>query len=944
MALLLRQRVALVVTGLVFLSVAGLSVRAGAPGPDVVRRAGPVEYAPGEVLIRFEPSRPIPFQLTPQELQQVREAVRAEAAAVVSRIGAQVKALASFAPTVRFPRGLHIVTVKLPDGMSVEEGRRLLEALPGVVYAEPNYRVYPLEATPQARGPGGFPNDTFFSSQWALHNTGAYYGTPDADIDAPEAWAREIGDQQVVVAVIDTGLQITHPDLAENVWANPGEIPGNGVDDDLNGYVDDIHGWDFCHEDASVYDSSLYDDHGTHVAGIIGAVTNNSRGVAGVAWNVPIMALKFLGEEGVCNYTSQAIRALQYAADMKRRYGLRMLTNNSWGNYFYNQALKDAIDASDMLFVAAAGNDTNDNDARPHYPSSYDSPNIIAVAATDYYDELAWFSNYGAASVDLAAPGRWIISTYPESTYDWLSGTSMAAPHVAGAAALAMAHFPGETWAQIKQRILDSVDPLPSLTGKVATGGRLNLLNLINQAPVAKAGPDQTVRGRATVYLDGSASEDPDGDPLTYSWVFTSRPVGSNASLSDPSSPNPWFVVDQPGTYVLQLTVSDGVLTSADTVTITATNTPPVANAGPDQITHWGRLVQLDGSGSYDPDGDALTYRWELVSKPADSTAVLSSTTIVNPTFIADRPGQYMARLVVSDGIVESEPDEVTVTATNTPPVARAGSDQTVRPGSLVQLDGSGSYDPDDDPLTFRWELVAKPQGSAAALSDRSGVRPTFVADLWGKYEIQLTVNDGIADSAPDKVTVTANTPPVANAGPDRYAAVQALVTVRGRASYDPDPGDRVTWYEWRLVEKPFGSTARLAHPTAGPDAGDASFVPDRPGTYRLELVVKDTFNVASEPDTVTVRAVEAYAAPNPARDRTVFYYDGTRLLGGEIRVYSVAGQLVARVRLDASGQTEWLLTDLAGQPLASGLYLWVVVDAAGQPVLTRPERLVIQR
>lgn len=325
------------------------------------------------------------------------------------------------------------------------------------------------------------PNDPSYSDLWGLHNTGQTGGSSDADIDAPEAWDVTTGSTNVVVAVIDTGIQHDHPDLAANMWVNAAEIPGNGVDDDGNGFIDDVYGYDFYNLDGDPMDDH---DHGTHCAGTIGAVANNSIGVAGVNWDVRLMGLKFLSGSG-SGSSADAVEAIYYATDM----GVKILSN-SWGGGGDEAAMRDAIEyarTNDVLLIFAAGNDGNNTDFTPTYPASLEYDNIVSVAATDHADELAYFSNYGAESVDLAAPGVAILSTLKGSAYGEFSGTSMATPHVAGVAGLLLAHTEGHSsYAFLKQALLQGVDERPALQNNVLTGGRLNAassLGLVMQAP-----------------------------------------------------------------------------------------------------------------------------------------------------------------------------------------------------------------------------------------------------------------------------------------------------------------------------------------------------------------------------------------------------------------------------------------------------------------------------
>jgi len=404
---------------------------------------------------------------------------------------------------------------------------------------------------------------------------------------------------------------------------------------------------------------------------------------------------------------------------------------------------------------------------------------------------------------------------------------------------------PGDSFVldfDIGLRTLDRFTVFVNLLGDLPSG---------NKRPVADAGPDQTVVEGDTVKLDGSASSDMDGDPLTFLWKLVSVPIGSSAILSDATAVMPTFVADLQGEYVVELIVNDGKDDSApDTVKITTTpgNTRPVANAGPDQrMVAVGMTVKLDGSGSSDVDGDPLSFLWKLVSVPPGSQAVLSDVTSVMPTFVADVQGEYVAELVVNDGKLNSDPDRVTISTENRPPIADAGDDQGINVGEEVFLDGSRSSDPDGDFLTFQWSLVVVPTGSTATISDPNAEKPSFTADLRGSYVAQLIVNDGSEDSAPDTVTIaTGNSRPIANAGPDQPVSKGETVNLDGSASRDPDP-DPLT-FKWSILSKPVGSSATLDDPSAV----FPSFVANAAGMYMIQLIVNDS-QLDSAPDTVVI-------------------------------------------------------------------------------------------
>jgi subtilisin family serine protease len=355
------------------------------------------------------------------------------------------------------------------DGKDAETVIAEYSALPEVEYAEKIYKIQ-LEETGDSSAPV-LPNDPRFSEQWALANDGQNGGTRGADIRAVGAWASTTGSNKVVVAVLDSGVDYTHPDLVTNIWKRP-EIIKEYEDRNL-GTIDDIHGYNALDNDADPMDQN---GHGTHCAGIIGAEGGNNEGITGVNWTVQIMPLKFMDANG-SGTTKDAIEAINYVID-RRKAGVNVrIISASWGSTQKSRALEDVIKQAyeaGILFVAAAGNASVDNDKSPHYPSSYNVGNVISVAALDRNDQLTSFSNFGARTVHIGAPGKDILSTWLDHEFKTASGTSMATPVVAGVAALVLSQNPNMSVDELRKHLLDSVDKLPALETKTVTGGRIN--------------------------------------------------------------------------------------------------------------------------------------------------------------------------------------------------------------------------------------------------------------------------------------------------------------------------------------------------------------------------------------------------------------------------------------------------------------------------------------
>jgi len=442
--------------------------------PSVVEKKAQVgaEHAHGELVVKMRPAKGVGIQ-----------AVGVLRSVLARSLGAQE--ILEIHP---FQTDSSLLTVKLRKDSDLQSAIETLRSNDAVEYAEPNF-IYRIQTT-DGGSPVGVPNDADFAKLWGIRNVGqadpaGQVGKAGSDVGVVPLWEKGVtGSKDIVVAVIDTGVDHTHPDLAENIFVNDKEIPGNGIDDDGNGFVDDVRGYNFNAHTADAKDDH---GHGTHCSGTIGGVGNNGVGVAGVNWNVRILPVKFLSASGSGSLEG-AVEAINYARKMKVN-----IMSNSWGGGGFSQTLLDAIKAAKeqgILFVAAAGNESNNNDASPTYPASYEVANVISVAATNNQDQLASFSNYGANRVHISAPGVKIWSTFKDGGYTALSGTSMATPHAAGVAALLLSANPSWTYTEMKDRLIRTSDPVRGLRSRVMSKGRINANNAYYNIVPPSSEPD----------------------------------------------------------------------------------------------------------------------------------------------------------------------------------------------------------------------------------------------------------------------------------------------------------------------------------------------------------------------------------------------------------------------------------------------------------------------
>jgi large repetitive protein len=780
-----------------------------------------------------------------------------------------------------------------------------LQQDPRVRYAEPNY-VITIAA---------LPNDPAFGNTWGLNNTGQTIngspGTPDADIDAPEAWNVTTGSSNVTVAVIDTGVDWSHPDLSSQIWINPGEnCPGcrnDGIDNDHNGFVDDWHGWDFANNDNNPTDDH---GHGTHVAGTIGAAGNNGTGVAGVNWTVKIMPVKFLNAQG-SGTDANAVSAILYAA----QNGANVM-NNSWADNVYSQALADAITVADQhnsLFVAAAGNNGTDNDSSPTYPASYDMPNVVAVAATDNTDNRAFFSNVGRRSVDLGAPGVDIYSTWPGGGYQYLSGTSMATPHVAGAAALEKAAFPSASAAGLKALLLATVDPKPSLATTTSSGGRLNIGNAVacNATPqvwIDAPGPGFQTDVGAPVSFTALAANCANPNGVTVTATGNGAPVTLAARGDGVYSGS--FTPTGGGAVTISVTASNGTTSTTRSITGSARSSLSITPGGPPvtvtSVSGESIPVKFNGTA-----GERVTVALTNVSIMISQVSIVSpSGASLASTYIGTGGGLVDATTLPTTGAYTinvapfaSSTGSMTVQLFDVPPDATANatpggaavSVSTTTPGQNARIAFNGSANErisiniTNATFPFAFLSILKPDGSTLGSNRIIGPGATFIDTTTlpsaGAYAMVIDPNGASTGSATVQIY---DVPPDAG-GPITPSGAPATVTTtapgqNGRLTFAGTAGQRVSL---KISNVTYSSaTAQLLDPSGNAVGGNVLFGTSGGFVDTRTLPSTGTYSITVDPPNTTTGSA-TFTLYNVPPDVT-----GTITLGGSfVTSISTPGQ-----------------------------------------------------
>ncbi|MDC9530687.1 S8 family serine peptidase [Pseudoalteromonas sp. Angola-7] len=661
------------------------------------------------------------------------------------------------------------------SGMSTKEAIARLKSHQAIEYVEPDYQVSIAQT----------PDDPRFDELWGLNNDGQTGGTADADIDAVEAWDISTGSRDVVVGVIDTGIDYSHSDLASNMWVNSSEVPGDGIDNDGNGFVDDVHGINAITNTGDPMDD---EGHGTHVSGTIGASGNNATGVVGVNHEVSMVGCKFLDAAGNGS-TSDAIKCIDYMVGLKNAgVNLRVL-NNSWGGGGYSQALADAIassEAADLLFVAAAGNDTIDNDVNPHYPSNYENASVLSVASTDQTDNISWFSHYGLTSVDMGAPGSAILSTTPGESYASYSGTSMATPHVAGAAALVLSINPELNTQELKELLMSSGDANAALQGVTVAGTRLNVNQaLIDADPTPgfkiSANPltQQIVAGQATNYTFTIGSIAQWDEEVTlelsstlsgaYLSASTARP-GDEVMLNvETDTDTQWGeyeltvtatadeIVKQQSVKLMIQPVGLNDFTYSSNASVDIPDNSPVGAVSvinvPDDLTVFGTTADVDITHTYSGDlvvklvsaqGTQVTLQSNVGGSSDDIVRSFTSESFNGEVATGDWTLHVEDTAAADTGTINTWSLTLSAIGEVSPQPPRAGFDVETQ-GLTVNFTDS-STDANNDITQWSWEF-----GDGATSSDQN---PMHVYAASGNYDVVLTVTDSEGNTSTSTQTV----------------------------------------------------------------------------------------------------------------------------------------------------------------------------------------------
>lgn len=661
------------------------------------------------------------------------------------------------------------------SGMSTKEAIARLKSHQAIEYVEPDYQVSIAQT----------PDDPRFDELWGLNNDGQTGGTADADIDAVEAWDISTGSRDVVVGVIDTGIDYSHSDLASNMWVNSSEVPGDGIDNDGNGFVDDVHGINAITNSGDPMDD---EGHGTHVSGTIGASGNNATGVVGVNHEVSLVGCKFLDAAGNGS-TSDAIKCIDYMVGLKNAgVNLRVL-NNSWGGGGYSQALADAIassEAADLLFVAAAGNDTIDNDVNPHYPSNYENASVLSVASTDQTDNISWFSHYGLTSVDMGAPGSAILSTTPGESYASYSGTSMATPHVAGAAALVLSINPELNTQELKELLMSSGDANTALQGVTVAGTRLNVNQALIDAdptPGFKISADpltqQIVAGQATNYTFTIGSIAQWDEEVTlelsstlsgaYLSASTVRP-GDEVMLNvETDTDTQWGeyeltvtatadeIVKQQSVKLMIQPVGLNDFTYSSNASVDIPDNSPVGAVSvinvPDDLTVFGTTADVDITHTYSGDlvvklvsaqGTQVTLQSNVGGSSDDIVRSFTSESFNGEVATGDWTLHVEDTAAADTGTINTWSLTLSAIGEVSPQPPRAGFDVETQ-GLTVNFTDS-STDANNDITQWSWEF-----GDGATSSDQN---PMHVYAASGNYDVVLTVTDSEGNTSTSTQTV----------------------------------------------------------------------------------------------------------------------------------------------------------------------------------------------